>query len=84
MKSRYPLKSRYERYFNQDNGNGTYLTEFFNRTLSVPNASMQNFLAELKALKSEPCTDFEGINRIYQSIDRMRPTITSIAVENLK
>ena len=29
MESRYPLKSLYESYFNQDNGNGANLTAFF-------------------------------------------------------
>jgi hypothetical protein len=84
MKSRYPLKSRYESYFKQDNSNGAYLTVFFNRTLSVPNVSTEDFLVELKTLKFEKCTDFDRINGIYKSIDGMRRKIASTAVESLK
>ncbi|OXV09681.1 hypothetical protein Egran_02556, partial [Elaphomyces granulatus] len=84
MESKYPLKSLYESYFNQDNGNGANLTAFFEKTLSIPNASTEHFLEELKTLKSTQCTDFDRINRIYESIDRMRKTITSAAINSLK
>jgi hypothetical protein len=84
MKSRIPLKSRYESYLSLGNGNEAYLTELFKRTLSIPDVSTKNLLEELKTLKSTRCTDFDRINRIYESIDRIRLTITGTAVENLK
>ena len=84
MESKYPLKSLYESFFNQDNGNGANLTAFFEKTLSIPNASTEHFLEELKTLKSIQCTDFDRINRIYESIDRMRTTITTTAINSLK
>jgi hypothetical protein len=84
MESRYPLKSLYKSYFNQDNGNGANLTAFFEKTLLIPNVSTEDFLVELKTLKSTKCTDFDRINRIYESIDRMRTTITSTAINSLK
>jgi hypothetical protein len=83
MESRYPLKSLYESYFNSKGNRKACLTEFFKQTLSIPDVSTENFLEELKtlSLKSTRCT--KHINRIYESLNKMRPT-TGTAVEKLK
>ena len=83
MKTKYPLQSLYEGYFSQGNTDRAYLTEFFKKTLLIPDVNAENFLEELKNLKSHR-TDFDYINRLYESIDRIRPEMTSTAVASFK
>jgi hypothetical protein len=83
MKTKYPLKSLYEGYFSQGNGGHAYITHFFKRTLSISDVVAENFLEELKALKSTRCMDFDRINGLYESINSMRPEI-AIIVESFK
>ncbi|OCL02139.1 hypothetical protein AOQ84DRAFT_424260 [Glonium stellatum] len=84
MKTKYPLKTLYKSYFNQGNGDWAYLTKFFTTTLSIPDVSAENFLEELKELKSSLCTDFDLINRLYESIDGMRLKMTSDTIGSFK
>ena len=79
MKSRYPLKSLYSK------GNReAYFTEFFKRTLLIQDVSTENFLEELNYLRSIGCTAFVHINGIYESMNRMRPTITTAVEKKFK
>ncbi|KAI9372834.1 hypothetical protein BJX61DRAFT_542344 [Aspergillus egyptiacus] len=61
------LKSRYE-----DVDHGIYLASFFQSTLGIPNAGLDDFLGELVEQTADGPVNFDHIYNLYLEIDRRR------------
>ncbi|KAI9038751.1 uncharacterized protein KD926_010486 [Aspergillus affinis] len=60
------LKSRYENV-----KNGIYLAEFFQSTLGIPNASLDDFMDELLEQNANGSVNLDHICKLYSEIDKL-------------
>ncbi|OJD13250.1 hypothetical protein AJ78_06272 [Emergomyces pasteurianus Ep9510] len=67
MRCKYPLKSRYDNIKDVK-----YATEFFQNTLAIPNAGIDDFLVELMSMR-KALIDFDHIYDIYQRLYNAMP-----------
>ena len=75
----YPLKSRYRSV-----KNGKYITEFFQKTLGIRDANVEDFLNELKELMHMESERFDHIYNLYQRIDVSLPDKDVELVEKVR
>ncbi|EHA18945.1 hypothetical protein ASPNIDRAFT_187731 [Aspergillus niger ATCC 1015] len=71
MKSKYPLKSLFTGYCRQNQADAVYLSDFFQKTLEIPNVGADDLVIELTELQFDKCSDFDQISSMYKKLHWM-------------
>ncbi|KAG8677589.1 hypothetical protein FPOAC2_03723 [Fusarium poae] len=76
MQTAYPLSHLYRTTFHRSEEELDILKQFFKITLGVKDCSWENYLDELRSLRTLATEDFNWVNDIYNSLKAERPSLT--------
>ncbi|GKU04976.1 hypothetical protein FLAG1_07771 [Fusarium langsethiae] len=84
MQTVYPLAHLYRTTFRRSDEELDILRQFFKMTLGVRDCSWENYLDELRRLRSLGVDDFDWVNDIYNSLQSEKPSLIDIDVTKIR
>ncbi|KAM0415352.1 hypothetical protein ACHAPD_006548 [Fusarium lateritium] len=84
MQTAYPLAHLYRTIFHRSEEELDILKQFFKTTLGVKDCSWENYLNELRRLRTMAIEDSDWVDGIYKSLKSERPSLIDVDATNIR
>lgn len=71
MQTKYSLARRYQDNFEQFATDHSSLSNFFSKTLQIPNCTWEVIVEDIRKFKEIKSTDFDRIRKLYKCLEDM-------------